>query len=130
MLKKIEEVEKAARRACSSTGCSFKLVRKFDEGAMPFSASSDKDLMNLAKLATKSIGLKFNLRQLHATFEGSILANMGYNVIGVDAGVKMPHSTQESVSLKDLNNLKKLIISIVYTASKSKRNSLVMFWKA
>ena len=130
MLKKVEEIERAAKRACSSTGCSFELIRKFNEGAMPFSAASDKNLINLAKSATKSIGLKFNLRQLHATFEGSILANRGYNVIGVGAGVKMPHSTQESVSLKDLDNLKKLIISIISTASKSKRDSLVMFWKA
>ncbi|MCW6159575.1 MAG: M20/M25/M40 family metallo-hydrolase [Candidatus Micrarchaeales archaeon] len=104
-------VEKAATEACRVTKCKYKLIRR--ELDVPLNTPKSAKIIKLAKMASKSVGIKFSLVRIPATIQGCALAAKGYQTLGLSKGGKFPHSKMESIKIKELEKTKRLIVEIV-----------------
>jgi tripeptide aminopeptidase len=107
-LKKIERVVKGV---CRKTGCRYKIIRK--EVAYPLYTKETEKIVSLARRASRAAGLKFKLLTLSATIQGGSLAAKGYTILGLSKGGKLPHSKEENITVKELEQTKHLIMEIV-----------------
>ena len=117
MHSKLAAVENVVRAVCKKTGCSYKLNRRIKEGAPPFSVHPNKGIVALAKSASESAGLKFNLMSLSASGEANVLDSRGFAVLELCRGGKAPHSVNESVTEAELVTLKEVIVEIAKNAN-------------
>jgi tripeptide aminopeptidase len=113
MLKELHRIEGIVKSHCAKYGCKYKLVVEHGDVTPPFAIGKDSALFVLAQTATKDAGLKFACTPLYATCEANVLAEQGFDVIGVNRGGTNPHSVKESVSVKELSQLRDLILSII-----------------
>jgi tripeptide aminopeptidase len=109
--KNLKSIEKIVKQACRTTRCKYKIIKK--ELAYPLYTEEKEKIVNLARRAAIASGLKFNLLTLSATIQGGSLASKGYSVLGLSIGGKLPHSKSESITVKELEQTKRLIIEIV-----------------
>jgi tripeptide aminopeptidase len=116
MNSKIKEIEHVARAACKQTGCKHKLNKKNATFTPPFITQNNSKIITLAKKAAKKAGIKFSLKTLNATIQANLLAQQNYSVLGMTKGGQNPHSKKETITTKELEQTKKLIIEIVKNA--------------
>lgn len=109
--RKFKFLENIVKGACKTTGCRYKLIRK--KGQMPFYTGPNKSIVYLARKASSAAGLKFSLMTIQATIQANELASKGYTVLGLCRGGRMAHSNAEHVSIKELDQTKRLIVEIV-----------------
>ncbi len=113
----IAEVHAAARKACSATGCTYKLRMVTNDGAPPFRLAAGERAVRLARYAASSLGISFSVSSRMATFEANILAGRGYKPLVMCQGGMMPHSTQESIRVCDLSDTRRLIVEMARRAN-------------
>jgi len=109
--KNLKKIENIVKGACKATCCKYKIIRK--ETASPLYTKETEKIVSLARRATKSAGLKFKLLTLSATIQGGSLVAKGHTVLGLSKGGKLPHSKAESITVKELEQTKRLIMEIV-----------------
>ena len=114
---KLREVESAAKKACGETGCTYKFVKKREAGEAPFQKNNDSKIIGIARRASSAAGLEFELKTLRATLQSNVLAEKGFNVLGLCRGGRGPHSKEESVSITELEQAKNLIVKIIEEAA-------------
>lgn len=117
MDKLLVEIEKNAKAACSMTGCTYEFVVNKKESLPPYHISNGSKIIKIAKRASKLAGLRFDLLQVKGTMETNVLQRNIGSLIGVSRGGKMPHSKSESVTAKEIDDLKRLIIAISHAAN-------------
>lgn len=110
----LQSVRVAAGEACKETGCRFKIVKK--ELDLPLNTPKDSAIIRLAKKASRKAGIKFSLITIPATIQGCAIAAKGYPTLGLSKGGRFPHSTIESIKIKELAQTKRLIIEIAKEA--------------
>ena len=121
MDKRLDTVRAEAEKACRITGCTYELVKI--GGVLPFYVEEGKNkIIELAKSACLAMGLEFRPITLSATIQGNVLAEKGYNVLGLCKGGKLPHSKSESIEVRELEQTKRLIIEIVRCIYLKNRN--------
>jgi tripeptide aminopeptidase len=118
--KKVAEVRSASDAACKLTGCSYRIVEVKGMKAPAF-VTTDKKIIELARKSTAACGLRFSLLKLLASVQASELSSQGYTVLGLCKGGQGPHSTKESISVKELEQTKALIMEIVKQAKVSRK---------
>lgn len=118
--RKVVEVKAAADAACKIVGCTYRIVEVKGMKAPAF-MTTDKKIIALAKRSAKAVGLKFSLLKLLASVQASELSAQGYTVLGLCKGGQGPHSLKESISVKELEQTKRLIIEIVKQAKASRK---------
>lgn len=116
LAKGLVTIEKAISTVCKKTGCSYKFIANLEERTPPFSFSINHRIVKIAKDATKSLGLPFSLNKGYFTCEANFLAKK-YPVLNICRGGKMPHSKEESITIKELNLLNTLIKQLVKQVS-------------
>lgn len=107
----LKEVNKVAGVACKVTGCKYKLIRK--DGDPPLYTKETEKIVLLAKKAATAAGIRFSLLAIPATIQGNALSAKGYTVLGLSKGGKLPHSKMEQISIKELEQTKRLIVEVV-----------------
>jgi tripeptide aminopeptidase len=103
-------IESVAKKACRMTGCKYKFFTK--ELNAPLYTEKTEKIVRLAKKATLAAGLRFKLMTIYATTQGNSLAAKGYTVLGLSKGSRLPHSKMEHISVKELEQTKRLIMEI------------------
>lgn len=116
--RKLAEVKDAARRACTETSCTFELAVTKENNEPPLLIPPGSRITALARAACERAGMSFSLITLYGTMQGNVLAQKGYQVLGLCKGGSLQHSNRESVTVKELNDTRKLIVEIVKTASR------------
>jgi tripeptide aminopeptidase len=107
----IRKIENIVKKACRITGCKYKLIKK--EVASPLYTKETEKIVDLARRAALAAGLKFKPLTISATIQGGSLAAKGYTVLGLSKGGRLPHSKMEHISIKELEQTKRLIMEIV-----------------
>ncbi len=115
--KRLAEVETATKNACRKTRCKYKFIKKTEIMEHPFT-TRDKKIVLLAKKACQAAGLRFSLLTLRATLQSNVLAEKGYNVLGMCRGGKFAHSKKERIEIRNLEQTKRLITKIIEKAKK------------
>lgn len=115
------EVKKAAKKACRLTNCKYRFAKGIQEP--PFQENRDPKIILLAKKASGLAGLKFSLLTLQATLQSNVLAEKGFNALGLVKGGKWAHSKKEHISVKEIEQTKKLIVKIIEQAATEKSNA-------
>lgn len=111
--KRIKEVEKALKIVSKQTRILYSFFEDRENGAPPMDCSVDKKIADISKKACKESGLKFVLGEQKGTTEGNFLAEKGFSVLNVCRGGAMAHSTEESITVKELNQFEKLVGLII-----------------
>jgi tripeptide aminopeptidase len=106
-----KKIESVVKEACKITGCKYKLIRK--RIAPPLYTKESEKIIELARRASLAAGLKFKLLTISATIQGGSLAAKGYTVLGLSKGGRLAHSNNERISIKELEQSKRLIMEIV-----------------
>ncbi|MDP3724203.1 MAG: M20/M25/M40 family metallo-hydrolase [bacterium] len=114
ILKKIEEV---AKSASEKFGGRYTVVMQPDFGAPPMIGRKTSPIVSIAKKATKAAGLPFKIDAGSFTGEGNYLAEKGYSVLTVCRGGKYAHSSRETIAVRELEDLKRLILALVSTSA-------------
>lgn len=118
---KLAGIEKVAKKACKATRCSYVFMKNQGEAQPPFHENKDQRIIGIARRASLATGLKFELKTLRATLQSNVLAEKGFNVLGLCKGGREPHSKNESVSIAELGQAKKLIVKIIEQAAKENK---------
>lgn len=116
----LKEVEAATKRACAATKCTYHIRMETDEREPPFFIKPGHGIIRMARYAARRAGLKFVLGSRMATFEANILANRGYKPLVMCHGGALPHSTAESVTIKELEKTTEMIVAMAEFASKKR----------
>ncbi len=112
--KNFERVRRTAESACKTTQCRYQL-KKMNE-VPPFYTPETGKIIDLSKRACRAAGIKFMATTLNATIQGNILAEKGYTILGMCKGGKLPHSKSESITIRELEQTKKLIMALIKQA--------------
>lgn len=116
LTKSLTAIEKVIKLVSKKIGCSYEFITSPEKGAPPFSLIQNHKIVQIAKSATKSLKLPFSLETGSFTCEANFLAKK-YPVLNVCRGGEMPHSTSESITVKELGQLKDLIEELVRRSS-------------
>lgn len=116
LAKSLTEIEKVIKSVCKRMGCSYEFIARPEKGAPPFSLTKNHKIIQIAKSATKSLELPFFLETGSFTCEANFLTKK-YTVLNVCRGGQMPHSTSESITVKELKQLKDLIKELARRSS-------------
>ncbi len=108
-------VETTVANACKLTDCTYDFATAPEEGAPPASLPTTHPMVALAEQATKRANLPFGLIKLSGTSDANYLAAK-YPTLTICRGSEHPHAFDESVTVANLQGLKKLILSIVAQA--------------
>ena len=111
--RKVREVERLAKESCKLTGCKYELVLKRDNFSPPFSAKKGAPIISVARKAAMAAKLPFELRSLRATSEVNSLSLKYGSVLGVYRGGSAPHSKSERIGIKELSDLKSLMLELI-----------------
>ncbi len=112
----ILNIKKIIKNESNKTGCKYEFFAHPKAGAPPLSLDKNHPIIKIAKKATEAAKLKFNLKQGFFTSDANFIGQK-YPVITVDRGGKAPHSNDESIGVKELHKLKKLILEVVRQAT-------------
>lgn len=110
--KNLNDIEKMIKKVGIQTGCLYEFIISPEDGAPPASISQNHKIVRIAKEATKALELKFSLNKGSFTSDANFLISK-YPTLTICAGGKMPHSPNESITVRELLQLKNLIIEIV-----------------
>lgn len=110
--KQLKQLELVVKSACKITGCKYELETKPLSGAPALSLDKNHPIINVAKKATEASNMKFKLKQGFFTSDANFIGQK-HPVITVGRGGKAPHSNDESIEVKELHQLKKLIMEII-----------------
>lgn len=110
-----KHIMRVVSQACIVTGCKYKISFSEKNSAVPFDKPDEK-IVALAKLATESAGLRFNLKDLYSPSEVNALYGMGYNALGMCRGGRNAHSVKEYVEVKEIYETAKLLTYIITMA--------------
>lgn len=116
MAKRLIEIKSALEEACDTTGCGFKFYEDKDT-KQPFSVNINSRIAKLARKAARAAGLKFEMYGLKATTEANVLHGKYPNILIMASGGINPHSNSECISIRELYQLKSLIISLIESVS-------------
>lgn len=106
------KIEKQLRKSCEIFGCTYKLW-VLEEASVPvMENTADKKMIQIAKLASVQTGLLFKLIAGSFTTEANFLSAMGYKVLTICRGGTNAHSNKESITEKELQDYKDLIVNI------------------
>lgn len=112
-LKKMwKEVERLSLRVEKKTGSKIKL--KKGKLIPPFTGSKKSKIVGLAKDAIVSNNIKFNLRAAPYTSDSSYLAKTHIPTITICKGGKHAHTNKESITLREMFSLFKIIHYLCY----------------
>ena len=100
------------KKVCKQTGCTYKLVANKKEGTPSMSVSKNDPIIKIAKKAGKKLNLPFKLLAGKFSCEANFLGQK-YQVLNVCRGGKMPHSIDESITIKELITLKELVLELL-----------------
>ena len=113
MNRRLKELDRVTKSACRSTGCRYKIIPNPNGGLAPYDGTRNDRIMGLCSNAAKAAGLVASFKRLSATTEANIMAAKYKSLLGVCSGGKAPHSKSESISVKELQEFKRLIVEIV-----------------
>lgn len=109
---KIDGIKKTAQKIAKDN----KLKVKFTtDGYCPgyLYEESDEHIQKAAAVIKSVTGGQTNFEKTFGVSDGNILAPAGFKTILVSDGVKNPHTAKESVALKDMELLKKIIVAFL-----------------
>lgn len=104
-------LDKIAKSACKETGCRYELLKK--ESDPPLYTKETERIVLLARNASAAAGVAFSLLTLPATIQGNALSAKGSSVLGLSKGGRQPHSKMEQISIKELEQTKRVIVEII-----------------
>lgn len=111
MSKYLDVIKNLTKKICIQTGCTYKITTNSKEGTPPMFVPKDDPIIKVAQNATKKLNLHFKLLEGKFTCEANFLAQK-YPVLNICKGGKMPHSTDESITIDELLLLKDLILEL------------------
>ncbi len=114
MLNMLNRIESVAERACSATGCRYRLIKH--TLVHPYALDHNRTILKIAEEAAEKAGVGFSLSELSATCEANILARRFNPILVMASGGKNPHSDEESITVKQLRDLEALVLGIMNVA--------------
>ena len=113
----LNKVENLVANECKKIGCKYTFGTKTEEGAPPASISKNHEMLKIAKNATEKVGLHYTLTKGSFTSDANFIAKY-YDVLSVCRGGENPHGYDETITEKELNDLKELLIQLVKEVNK------------
>ncbi len=113
---KLAETEKIVKRICKKHKAKYRIRIDRKELMAPF-VSKNKKIINYARKASEKAGTEFSVSTISGTTEANVLAAKGYDLLGISRGGELPHSKEESIKIKDMKTLSKVLLALMDTGS-------------
>ena len=113
---RLAELEAIAGEVSGAAGARYELRRRPEDGAPPFPPAESAACTRIATAAADDVGLTLSRERCVATLEANFLAGMGLPTVGIASGGRDPHSTQESLPVRELDRLVALLDAILCRA--------------
>jgi tripeptide aminopeptidase len=107
----VQEFKKAAEKA--GGGVKVEIKRSYNK----VSVSRTAEIVNIAGLAAKQMGLKHVISASGGGSDASVIYSFGIPTIGLCIGMEQVHSKKEYISLKNLTLLSDYLVELVKTAN-------------
>jgi tripeptide aminopeptidase len=118
---RLDDVEAFARDTATRLGATVEMVRRPQDGTPPFMSPPNGACALVAEAAAQDIGLRLVTERSRATLEANHLAALGIPTLGVASGGRNPHSTDESISVGEIESLSRFIDALLRACRHSNR---------
>jgi tripeptide aminopeptidase len=104
-------LQDAVARACADHGAEYEWVDR-ETAVPPFPGAPDSQALALARAACARAGLSLRIAEAHATLEANYLA-ADLDVVALASGGAGAHQPDESIAVRELRELERLLNAIV-----------------
>lgn len=98
--------------AAESPGSTVALVAHTEDGVPPFRQPAQHKVLTIARRASGEVGIDVVEKEARFCTEANFLAARGFPTLGLATGGRYPHSKDEEISVRELNQLTNLITSL------------------
>lgn len=109
--KTIKDIKEVFSKECKKAGA--ELIFKKEKDYSSFDLSQEKELLNICKRASKSIGLNHQEKSTGGGSDANIFNKMGIPTVVISTGMKNVHTCEEEIKISDMVKATEYILAIV-----------------